>query len=167
MQEVFKSIVGYENLYQISNCGRVKSSKRKGTLGGIMKPQPDTKGYLRIRIHKNNVGSTYKIHRLVAQHFIPNPQNKPQVNHLDRVKTNNNDWNLEWATSKENAIHKHKTLNVKGEKNNFSILTEKEVLEIRSKYIPHKYTLKMLANEYKVSKSAITMIVTNRNWKHL
>lgn len=101
MKEVWKDIEGYEGLYQISNLGRVK----RVTTGRILKGGKDKDGYLMVKLYKNNIRSNKKIHRLVAEAFIPNPENKPQVNHADENKTNNSLDNLEWMTAKENINH--------------------------------------------------------------
>lgn len=111
--EIFKDIKGYEGLYAVSNYGRVKSlPKQVFNHNGffyrkekIIKPGKDTKGYLRISVCLNGKQHTYKIHRLVAQAFIPNPENKPQVNHIDGNKQNNHVENLEWCTNQENQDH--------------------------------------------------------------
>ena len=101
MEEIWKDIKDYEDIYQVSNLGRVK----RVTTGRILKGYKITGDYLGVRLYKNNVGSMKKIHRLVAQVFIPNPENKPQVNHIDEDKTNNMVSNLEWMTAKENNNH--------------------------------------------------------------
>ncbi|UUW40520.1 homing endonuclease [Enterococcus phage vB_Efm_LG62] len=106
MKELWKDIKGYEGLYQVSNLGRVKRLKGKYiSTERILKPTKHTTGYLRVKLCKNNVRFNKKIHRLVAEAFIPNPENKPQVNHIDEDKTNNIISNLEWMTAKENINH--------------------------------------------------------------
>ncbi len=101
--EFFKNIESYEELYQISTFGRVKSllfNKEK-----ILKPYKSNKGYFIVRLFKNNNTKPYLISRLVGMHFIANPENKPQINHIDGIKANNYYKNLEWATCLENIKH--------------------------------------------------------------
>lgn len=103
MNEEWKDIKGYEGLYQVSNFGRVKSFQTGSDY--ILNQVKDWDGYMQLQLYKNNKPTTCKIHRLVANAFIPNPENKPQVNHIDEDKTNNMVSNLEWATAKENCNH--------------------------------------------------------------
>ena len=98
--EVWKDILGYEGHYQVSDKGRVKSLKQGKEK--ILKPRKDKDGYLYVCLCKNGEVKTCKIHRLVGQSFIPNPNNLPEINHRDEVKTNNSVENLEWCSSKYN-----------------------------------------------------------------
>lgn len=100
MKEIWKDIEGYEGKYQVSNMGRIKFLKFKKIR--ILRSEKDVNGYLRVTLHKNGIIKRYKVHRLVAQAFIPNPNNLPQVNHKDEDKTNNNVSNLEWCDAKYN-----------------------------------------------------------------
>lgn len=103
--EEWKKINSFDGYY-ISNHGRVYSKKRNGTGGGIRKLNKSDKGYLQVSLkNKNNMLINKRINILVAEAFIPNPENKPQVNHIDEDKTNNRVSNLEWVTAKENANH--------------------------------------------------------------
>ena len=107
----WKDIQGYEGLYQVSNLGEVRSLKYKGRNNiKILKGASDKDGYRRVALFdKEKCRKEYRIHRLVAEAFIPNPENKPQVNHIDGCKYNNIVQNLEWCTNQENHIHAWKT----------------------------------------------------------
>lgn len=94
--------------YVISNYGRVKSLKRNTAHERIMKPRIGKDGYWYVNLCVNGKRYTYKIHRLVATIFIPNPNNLPQVNHIDGCKTNSRVDNLEWCTASYNQIHANK-----------------------------------------------------------
>jgi len=104
MDEIWQDIMGFEGLYQVSTWGRVKSLnyKRSGK-EGIMKPlKTDKYGHLHIHLNKDGITYTESIHRLVAVTFIPNPENKPEVEHIDGNPMNNNVSNLRWCTHIEN-----------------------------------------------------------------
>lgn len=111
MKEIWKTVVDFED-YKISSLGRIKNTRDE-----IIKPWNDSHGYEDIKLYKNKKSFHRKIHRLVAEAFIPNPENKPQVNHIDGDATNNNSENLEWVTAKENINHLKAT---KGISNQFS-----------------------------------------------
>ena len=87
MVEIWKDIKGYEGLYQVSNIGRVRSLKRNNTNGKILKQCINKDGYLRVDLSKNNIKSTKRVHRLVAETFIDNDKNLPVINHKDENKT--------------------------------------------------------------------------------
>lgn len=114
MRETWKDIKGYEGLYQVSNLGNVKSVNHYASngkclilyKGKLLKPWFDgKKHYLQVTLSKDNVKKKYLIHRLVAETFINNTQNLPEVNHKNGCKTDNKVNNLEWVTSKENKAH--------------------------------------------------------------
>jgi hypothetical protein len=152
-----------------------------GLDGRILKAGKDKKGYLRVVLSIDNKLCTKKAHRLVAQTFIPNPKNKPFVNHINGVKSDNRVHNLEWVTAKENTKHaidnglfyfntSEQSVNIntkKGSLNGMSLLTEQKVKEIRQKFIPRKYTRKMLSIEYAVTENCIKDIVIGKSWKHI
>lgn len=105
MKEIWKDIHGYEQRYQVSNIGRIKSLKRVCKRGNNHKPVNEcilkpgnNKGYMTVALSKNGNVKYFQVHRLVAEAFIPNPDNLPCVNHKDENSLNNNVDNLEWCT---------------------------------------------------------------------
>lgn len=121
INEIFIPVRNYGDSYLISNYGRIKSLNRKVSLGKgskivkelILNPIKKKRGYLTVGFWKDSERVNKSIHRLVAEHFIPNPENKPQVNHIDGNKENNTVENLEWCTAKENITHSIIVLNRK------------------------------------------------------
>lgn len=105
------------------------------------------------------------VHRLVAETYIDNPNNLPQVNHINGIKDDNRVENLEWVTIKENFHHAMKTKlwgkNILEKRK----LTNNDVIEIRKKYIPRKYNMYMLADEYNVNYKTIWDIINNNTYK--
>ena len=103
MREEWRDIKGYEGKYMVSNLGRVKSLNYSNTgKEGILNARDNGKGYLRVILWKDGKDKKYRINRLVAQAFIPNPDNLPEVNHKDEDKTNNRVDNLEWCSRQYN-----------------------------------------------------------------
>ena len=130
----------------------------------ILKPQPNGKGYLRVMIGKKR----YFVHRLVAQTFIPNPDNKLQVNHKDGNKHNNCVDNLEWVTNQENRNHAvENNLHIYGENCSYAKLNSQQVLEILELLKENKYTLAEIGSMFGVNRTTISDIKNNRTWKQL
>lgn len=116
MKEIWKDIEGYQDKYQVSNLGRVKSLTRKSwngykwwaQKGRLLKQMAQTNGYLYVDLCDGQSNAhRFRVHRLAAQAFIPNPNNYPQVNHKDENRQNNKAENLEWCTAKYNAQYGH------------------------------------------------------------
>jgi hypothetical protein len=112
--ENWKDVQGYEGLYQVSNLGRVKSLSHVNYLGRlrqecILGNRLSDRGYHTAVLYNNGKSKSFRVHRLVANAFIENPNNKPHVNHIDGVKSNNLVSNLEWVTISENQKHAFKT----------------------------------------------------------
>lgn len=107
----WKPVVGYENLYEVSNNGVVRSFRRSGAKGGIKYQGYNHDGlYFQCWLSKDNKAKRISVHRIVATAFITNPKNKPQINHKDGNRLNNSTENLEWCTREENHEHKVKVL---------------------------------------------------------
>lgn len=104
MEEQWKNISGYEDLYQVSNYGRVRKTNGKNN---YLTPYCRSDGYEQVVLCKNSKTKTIRIHRLVAQAFIPNPSNLPEINHKDENKLNNNVDNLEWCDSSYNKNYRN------------------------------------------------------------
>ena len=101
--EIWKDIEGYEGLYQVSNMGRIKSlGNDKTRKEKILSLKPKKKGYIMVTLYKNSKREYKYVHRLVAENFLPNPNDLPEVNHKDENKENNTVYNLEWCTAKYN-----------------------------------------------------------------
>ena len=173
MKEVWKKVVGASD-YEISNLGRVRSNRRtdRGFTDYIMKPKTDKGGYLTIPSMYKDDGSvkTVKIHRLVAESFIENKYNLPQVNHIDGDKTNNSVSNLEWCTAKENFKHaKNNGLRPTGEEHGRHKLTWNDVRYIRKYCVKgsKEYGVNALGKKLGVTPRVITLILRNEIWREI
>jgi hypothetical protein len=180
-QEIWKEIPN-SKFYAISNFGRVKRLEHSKwcTINqsySIYKEKILTISFNNSKKY-GRIGITYlddnrlvkSVHRLVAESFIENPFDLPQINHKDGIKTNNHVSNLEWCTQKENMQHRMTVLNIKnwkkGEESKFCKLTEQQVLQIPNLLAEGK-TKRFIAKLYKVCPTTITEITAKRSWKHL
>lgn len=176
--EIWKEIPNYEGKYHVSNFGRIKSigwdrvrslGRRTVRLDKILKTHITKFGYERVELNKNGVGKKFVVHRLVALVFVDNPENKPEVNHIDGNKLNNFVENLEWNTSKENirhAVEKGLNVAVSGDNHCCAKLTRAQALEIKDKFDSGEYKNQtFVAKSYNVSRSAIWQIVHGKSWK--
>lgn len=144
-KEIWKDIIGYEGLYQVSNLGRVKSlGNGKSKKEKILKQGTNSCGYYQIKLYQNGKYKTYKIHRLVAQTFLDNPNNYYSVNHRDENKQNNCIENLEWCTQEYNVNYgtrnERQSKTLKERKINVGKKLSKEHIE--------KLKLKNIGNQY-------------------
>lgn len=153
MEEIWKDIQGFEGYYEISNTGKVRSTSYKGTR--ILKPAKLKNGYLNVILCINQVKTHKNIHRLVAEAFLPNPNNYATVNHKDKNKENNNIENLEWLSVEENNRYSNKNM-----------LTKEQVLLIPD-LIEKNYSQMDIANLFQTSRRTIQWILQGKHWKNL
>jgi hypothetical protein len=165
-KEIWKQCEYYGAKYLVSNYGKVKGMKF-----GLLKQRIDIDGYPTITIGKyDNKRTSKKIHRLVAENFIPNLNNLPEINHIDLNKNNNYYKNLEWCTHTYNikySINKGSYNNCRtGIKNGRAILSEKDILNIRQLY-QDNFNISEIARIYKRGWQTINHIVKRSTWKHI
>ena len=163
-KEICLPCVGFEKNYAVSSKGIIYSFPRNGTSKHTreMKTSLNKYGYERISMHKDDKAYYKTIHRLVAEAFLPNPYNKPQVNHIDGIKTNNNVSNLEWATAKENKAHAVLN-NLSSDIGKFNSDTKRklnstQLIEVKKLLQDKSMMQKDIAIKYGVSKQVITLI---------
>jgi len=173
--EIWKDVVSYESLYQVSNTGKVRSvdkytSNRFATRfwpGKELKPKKNKFGYIVYTLSKNGKANTFFIHRLVMEAF-EGPANGKFVNHIDGDKSNNSICNLEWVTTSENHAHAYKTglrvgNSIKGSQSPKAKLDETKVREIKHSSI----SVRVLAEKYRVHHSIIQGIKSGKRWSHV
>lgn len=129
--EIWRPIKGYDGDYLVSNLGRVKSLKNKKEY--IFKPYIANSGYYKVNLRKNKISKTLLVHRLMGTAFIPNPENKPEINHLNGVKTDNQVTNLEWVTRNQNIQHAYKTGLMENTRKSIILSNEVRTTQIYSK----------------------------------
>jgi hypothetical protein len=171
--EIWKDIKNYEGSYQVSNTGKIRSLPKtwvsgKGCIkhhsGKVLSINNGPNGYKVVQLTRP-VRELVRVSIIVAKTFVSNPDNLPEVNHIDGDKSNNNDWNLEWTDRIGNMIHASK-LNllkpVTGENHHFSKITNLEVLEIKELHSTQTFKLKDLAVKFNTSISTIHNVIKNK-----
>lgn len=154
----WREIPGYDPDYQVSNTGLTRSFK-SGWEWRLIRPFVDDRGYTGISLFKDGSKVRAAVHRLAAIAFIPNPENKPFVNHLDSDPKNNRLENLEWVTAKENMQHASLAGRLSsGERHWNSRLTDIQIMEIKEHLLQRKLTLAEIGKLYRVSSSSISNI---------
>ena len=137
LQEVWKPIDGYKNIYEVSNLGNVRNLDRidfagRHLKGKLFSTNAKCGDYVTVRLTQMGITQTHRIHRLVAEAFIPNPNNLPEVNHIDGNKQNNRVENLEWCTCSENNKHAYK-MNLHKPKRKLQDVEISEILKSKGK----------------------------------
>jgi hypothetical protein len=149
--------------YEVSDLGNVRSLNT----GAVMRASVDERGYPKITAWASNVPSNLRVHRMVAEMFLPNLEGKPVVNHLDGVKTNNCLTNLEWATVAENTQHAYDTgLQGRGEDHHLAKLVEDDVHEIRQ-LIATGMSATAIGAKFGVTMHAVLHIRDGKAWAHV
>lgn len=170
MEEVWKDVVGFEEYLKVSNLGRVWSKRTNR----VLKHFVTKSGYASIstrfgsRSAKNHC---FRVHRLVCQAFLPNPEGKPQVNHLNSDRLDNRLCNLEWATAKENADHSYEYGNASRDKPNYltRTLSDAEVRYIRTNYRPldRNFGSRALARKFDLAHTIILKVINKVTYKDI
>jgi len=172
--EEWRPIVGYEGWYEVSNLGRVRRIKAYNcTLPGlILRACRGTTGYLQVSLYRNNIGKSQSVHRLVAETFLRPCPPDYEVNHINGIKADNREANLEWVTSRQNMRHatrcglnEARPPHYRGERNPKAKLTAADVRTIRALAGTVRGT--DLAKRYGLSSGAIYHIVKGRHWAHV
>ena len=148
--------------YFVTEIGEVFRNDKK------LKPLATNRGYVRVGIYENKIYKRYSIHRLVAEVYLPNPNNLPEVAHDNHIKTDNRVSNLKWSNHSDNMKENYKSGGVKpskGEEHGQSKLTNDNVLFIRQN--TNKYSMRKLAKMFNVSYGTIYPIIHNKTWKHI
>ena len=179
MKEQWKAIKGNREIYEVSNFGNVRTKDREGARGRnikghVLAQHDNSNGYPRCDMNFDGKRKSYLVHRLVAKSFIPNPENKPDVNHKNGNKHDNSVENLEWCTKSENEKHAWKTglkhdIATKGELHGMHKLSKKDVEYIRKHHIRNGGIMKTgeLARIFDVNPQTITEIVSERIWRSI
>lgn len=172
--ESWKSVVGYEGMYEVSNMGRVRSIVVGGTGWkkpfSILKQARDGGGYHRVFLHKVGKKRANRVHRLVLTAFVGECPPNYETSHLDGNSGNNRVDNLEWATVRKNqAMRKKHGTYIEGEKSYSAILTTQKVLHIRKKCRRGSglYSPRYFADKYGVKTGTIYAVINRVTWKHI
>jgi hypothetical protein len=162
--ENWKPTTEFGGWYEVSDQGRVRR-----LLGKIRALRAKREGYLYVNLSVNGRTYTRYVHRLVALAFVPNPENKPEVNHKNGLKSDNRSENLEWATISEQAVHAFKKglrVSSKGSEQGMSKLKESDIPEI---FALHRLGLSQseIAQNFGVSRSLIGWVLQRKGWRHV
>lgn len=167
MKEIWIDIEGFESLYQISNFGQVKNVRPyKNT---YLKQTTDSLGYCQVTLSKDGKKKNFRVHRLVANHFLHKIESKRIINHIDGDKKNNCTNNLEWSTHSDNVKHAH-TIGLKvavnGENHGMSKITIRTAKTIKN-LLKKGYAMTEISKKLKVSYGIVSKIKQGQTWNHV
>lgn len=178
---MWKDITGYEGLYRIHedgtivayakewNCGHGNGSLRRDG-EKVISPHKNQDGYLMVNLRKDRKVKLISVHRLIAITFIPNPENLPQVNHIDGVKTNNSIPNLEWCSSRDNLIHAIRTgllVHKRGQENKCRAVSDEMALRVNEAYMEEPNATE-IGRKFKLSRYVVDDIVNRKgSYSHI
>lgn len=171
VNEIWKSVVGYEGLYEVSSFGVVRRSSCGGNgawgSGRVVAICVDSKGYPMVGLWKNNKQKILRLHRILAHAFFG--PSELEVNHKDGVRSNFDLRNLEYTTHQQNMSHAVRTgLFVNsGESHYKTKLTDADVLEIRRRYVKGVYGFKRIAKDFGIGDPQVVKIIQRKSWKHI
>jgi hypothetical protein len=171
MEEIWKDVKGFEGRFRISNHGKVMSINGRFKGERLLTPCADTNGYFITQLRMKPFNKFFRIHQLVAEHFIFKPEGLHYicVNHKDGNKQNNHVSNLEWLSRKDNCTHAVDTglHSAKGSKHHNSKLTENKVIEMRGMYKTGKYTHEQIGSLFGITRRQAGDVINKVNWKHI
>lgn len=174
MQESWKPIPRYENIYEVSSHGNVRGVDRtvfhtdgrtRKLKGRVLKPRENLSGYYQVNLCKEGKCKQHSVHRLVAISFARNPLNLKEVNHIDGDSKNNHMDNLEWCTRADNMKHAKK-LNLIDYQNLNSKISDDLAEKIRETYSNTDLTQKEIGEKFGLDQSQVSRIVNNKRWKN-
>lgn len=180
-EEIWKDVPGYEGRYQVSNFGNVKTLTREVKehrrsyirQGKILNHYHDKDGYYKVKLYNGDASFTSpSVHRLVAETFIGNPDNLPEINHIDGDPSNNHVSNLEFCTKEHNVKHAYTTglkkrENYTGEGNASAKLTKEDVIAMREEYATGTTSYPKLAKKYNVVMGNVWSIINRKTWQYV
>ncbi len=162
-----KDIYEYDE-YSVTADGKVFSNNyHRENISKQLRSWVTYNGYEQVHLRRYGKRKAFSVHRLVAQTYLPNPKNLPFVNHKNGIKTDNRQENLEWCTASDNSKHNFKIGLQKpryGKDNHSSKITQIQAQEIRTKYVPRKYSQARLAKEYGLRQQTVCELLQGKTW---
>lgn len=170
MEEEWKAIAGYEGIYEVSSLGNVKRIAAYCGRSGLLSPDADHCGYLRVRLFRNNQGVRFHVAKLVIEAFVGPKLPGMTINHKSGIKAQNGIDNLEYLTQSDNAKHSYRELGRsrhQGSTHPMHKLNEKQVAKMRIEYAKTPEPLLAISAKYRIGVPTVSMILNRKIWKHV